>query len=173
MLTLLLLRHAKSSWDDPSLDDFDRPLAPRGAKAASLMGAYIERHKLKPDLVLSSAAVRTRATLALVLAEWSGPAPGILYEDTLYLATPTVLLERLRRAKKEARRIMLLGHNPGLQAVALELIGKGKRKSIAEIATKFPTAALAVIEFDIDTWSGSRPAAGTLALFTTPRGASA
>src|SRR5258706_139440 len=58
MLTLLLLRHAKSSWDDPSLDDFDRPLAPRGAKAASLMGAYIERHKLKPDLVLSSAAVR-------------------------------------------------------------------------------------------------------------------
>src|SRR5262245_3633053 len=120
MLTLLLLRHGKSSWDDPALEDFDRPLSKRGIKASRLMGSYLGTEGPRPDLILCSSAARTRETLALVLEEMAGPPPKVQYEEGLYLATPTVLAGRLRRIPKGGRHVMLVGHNPGMQALALE-----------------------------------------------------
>jgi phosphohistidine phosphatase len=168
VLTLLLLRHAKSSWDDPELEDFDRPLAKRGARAAREMGAFIRKEELRPDLVLCSGAVRTRATLALVLPELGPPPPEIIHEDALYLAEPAEILAQIRRAGA-ARRVMVIGHNPGLHAIALSLVGDGGRRDITALATKFPTAALAVISFDGEDWGAVRPAAGRLVRYVTPR----
>ncbi len=169
MLTLALLRHAKSAWDDPGLDDFDRPLAPRGVKAARTMGAYLARERLKPDLVLCSDAARARATLALLLPELGSPAPEILYDGALYLASPAALLDRLRRTPKNARRVLVIGHNPGLHALALDLIGDGRRSDITALATHFPAAALAVISFPAESWSAVAPAGGRLLCYMTPK----
>jgi phosphohistidine phosphatase len=169
MLTLLLLRHAKSCWDDPDLDDFDRPLAKRGAKAADLMGDYIESHHLKPELVLCSSAVRARGTLALILPHLRGASPEVVYEDELYLASPTSLLGRLRGIEAGPHSVMLLGHNPGLQALALELVKTGEKKAISQLAMKFPTCGLAVIKFETNSWKAIRPASGKLHLTMAPR----
>jgi phosphohistidine phosphatase len=169
MLTLSLLRHAKSSWGDPGLDDHARPLAERGAKAAPEIGSYLRREELRPDLVLCSGAVRTRATLALVLAALGPPAPEIRYDDALYLASPGTLLDQVRKVDPVHRHVMMIGHNPGLHALALELIGEGARKDIAALATKFPTAALAILEFDAGSWGEIGAGAGRLERFVTPR----
>jgi phosphohistidine phosphatase len=169
MLILSLLRHAKSSWDDPRLDDHERPLAKRGAKEAPRIGAYMSEHELKPDLVICSSAVRTRATLALVLAEWSGPPPRVVFEDDLYLGPPVTLLMHLQEVKAPARHVLLVGHNPGVHALALECIGSGDRKLIAGLAKGFPTAALAVITFEAGSWADIRAASGRLRHFAVPR----
>jgi phosphohistidine phosphatase len=170
MLTLSLLRHAKSAWDDPTLGDHDRPLAPRGEKAAPAMGRFIATHDLVPELVLCSTAMRTRQTIALALLEMPRKPSDILYEDDVYLATPTALRARLAQVDDTVRHIMIVGHNPGLHALALELTGTGARRAVIDMARKFSTAALAVIDFhDAEQWSGIRPAAGALRLFVTPR----
>src|SRR3990172_503494 len=169
VLPLSLLRHAKSSWAEPGIDDHERPLAKRGAKAAPEIGAYLRRERLRPDLVLCSGAVRARATLALVLAELGPPAPEVRYDDALYLATPAVMLGLLRRIDAAHAHVMVVGHNPGLHALALELIGEGSRKDIAELATKFPTAALAVLAIDAASWSKIGAASARLERFVTPR----
>lgn len=170
MLTLALLRHAKSAWDDPRVDDFDRPLASRGAAAASAMGAYLARERLEPDLVLCSTAARARDTLALVLPELGSPAPQAVYDEFLYLAAPATLLDRLRRIADGARRVLMIGHNPGLHALALDLVGGGGQGDITALATRFPTAALAVIAFPAKSWRAVRPAGGKLLRYMTPRG---
>lgn len=169
MLKLSLLRHAKSSWDDPELEDFDRPLAKRGAKAAPKMGAFIAAEDLKPDLVLCSGAVRARATLALILPELGVPPPEVSFEDDLYLCVPAVMLDRLRKVKKSVHHVMIIGHNPGLHALALELTGDGDREAMAALATGFPTAALAVFTLKAESWSEIRSASGKLEQFITPR----
>ena len=97
MRTVLLLRHAKSSWDTMSLADYDRPLAKRGQKAAPLIGAAIARLDLKPDLILCSGAARTRETLALVLPALGSPQPEVVYDDAIYMATPATLMALLRK----------------------------------------------------------------------------
>jgi phosphohistidine phosphatase len=170
MLTLLLLRHAKSSWDDPELDDFDRPLAKRGTRAASAIGSFLADTGLKPGLVLCSAAVRTRATLALMLFELDDPPPEVVTSESLYLAGADAVLAELRRAGGETPTVMVVGHNPGLHALALSLSGDGDRKALADLAMKFPTGALAVITFDCASWSEIKPAGGRLERFITPRG---
>jgi phosphohistidine phosphatase len=169
MLTLSLLRHAKSSWDDPRLDDHERPLAKRGVKDAPRVGAYMAEHDLRPDLVLCSGALRTRATLALVLAEWGGAAPETQYDDELYLAPPSVLLASLQAVEEDAPHILMIGHNPGMHALALELTGSGDRKLIAGLAKGFPTSALAVLSFELKDWSQLRAASGRLRHLVTPR----
>lgn len=166
MLTLSLLRHAKSSWDDPTLDDHDRPLAKRGVKAVPLIAAYMRREGLVPDLVLCSDAMRTRATLALLVAELGAP-PRIVYDDTLYLATPQAILSAV--SANTEKHILVVGHNPGMHALALELVGDGNRKLLAGLAREFPTAALAVLTFDVERWSDVTPVSGRLRHFTTPR----
>jgi phosphohistidine phosphatase len=169
MLTLSLLRHGKSSWTDPELADAERPLAKRGLKAAPLMGALMEREALKPDLVLCSPAVRARETLKLVLDEIEGEPPLIEFPEELYPGSPTAMLERLRAVGKEHRHVLVVGHNPGLHALALDLVGKGERGLIAELAKKFPTAAIAVLRVPGDRWSGLKRGAARLDRFVKPR----
>ena len=169
MLTLSLLRHAKSSWADRELEDHDRPLAKRGIKAAGAMGAYIATNGLQPDLVLCSDAVRTRATLTLVLPQLGKPPPKAVFDNALYMAAPAALLGRLQQLKSDARHVMVIGHNPGLHALALELTGKGKQDDVEALALKFPTCALAVLTFKARKWSDIGPGAGSLDLFMTPR----
>jgi phosphohistidine phosphatase len=169
MLTLSLLRHAKSSWDDTELEDHERPLAKRGTKDAPRIGKFMAAEELRPDLVLCSGAVRTRATLTLVLAELPGEPPEIVYDDALYLAAPPGLLGRLAKVKASASHVLMVGHNPGLHALALMLTGSGERKALAGLAGKFPAGALAVIEFDAGSWQALKSGSGRLSLFMTPR----
>lgn len=168
MLRLSLLRHAKSSWDDGSIDDFDRPLARRGETAAPRMGQLMAQQGLAPDLVLCSSAVRTRQTLDLVLPHLA-TRPQVLYEDSFYLAAPSVMLARLHKVDAEVGHVLVVGHDPGMQGLALDLSGEGDPRLLQAIAAKFPTAGLAVIRFKARSWSRIGRGAGRLELFVTPK----
>jgi phosphohistidine phosphatase len=168
MLTLTLFRHAKSSWNHPALDDFDRPLAPRGEQAAPRMAAYLAEQGLAPDLVLCSAARRTRQTLALALPEWTAE-PKIDYAEALYLASVPTLFGSIRATPAEVRHLMIIGHNPGIEMFARLAIGSGEAKARRALAAKFPTAAVAVITWDGESWADMQPGGGHLKLFMTPR----
>jgi phosphohistidine phosphatase len=169
MRTLLLLRHAKSSWDDPELDDHERPLNKRGTRDASHMGELIGERGLAPDAVLCSDAVRTRATLTLVLAAAGARPARIQIQPRLYLAEPPAIIELVRALPAECQRCLVVGHNPGIHALALGLTGSGERKALAALAIKFPTGGLAVIDLDVEGWGDVRPGAGALRLFTSPK----
>ena len=172
MLTLLLLRHAKSSWDDPGLADYDRPLAKRGKKAAPEIGAALAAKGLRPDLVLCSSAVRARETLELVLKALGPPAPEVRYDEELYMAAPAILIARLRKHMADPaspQHVMLVGHNPGFEELARMLAGSGGGDDCARLAEKFPTCSVAVIAFDADSWSAVEAGAGRLAHFLTPK----
>lgn len=169
MLTLAILRHAKSSWDAPAADDFSRPLAPRGIAAAPLMGREIARLGLKPDAILCSPAARTRETLALAIPKIDTKHQKVLFEDDLYMASAEDLLARLRRLPKETRTALLIGHNPSLHNLALALAGSGKPADLADMASHFPTCALAVIDFDLPAWRDLAVRTGKLVHFIVPR----
>ena len=167
---LLLLRHAKSSWDDPLLPDHDRPLAPRGQADAAAMGAEMRAHGLDPDLVLVSTARRTRETLALL--EPFDEAPVVDALEALYLASDQKILDLLRAVPETARSVLVIGHNPGLHNLALALLGPAamarRDPAALRLANKFPTAAL--VEFAIATpWWGLEPGGGRLVRFLCPR----
>ncbi len=164
MPELLLLRHAKSDWKDRRLDDFDRPLAPRGRRAAPLIGRYLASQGLEPDLVLCSTAQRAAETLDLVLTALAS-RPEISYLKTLYLAPPSRLLAVLRRQSPDRSRILLIAHNPGLHHLAIDLAGSGP--AAASLAEKYPTAALA--RFRVSDWAGLGEAPATLLDFVRPR----
>jgi phosphohistidine phosphatase len=168
MLTLFLLRHAKSSWDDTAIDDFERPLARRGREAAPRMGAYMARHNFIPDLILCSTAERARQTLELVVPSFE-PIPAVLYEDALYLATDAALFARLRRVAGEVRGLMIVGHDPGLHTLALDLSGAGDPQELQALAAKFPTGGLAVISFKTRDWAKITKATGRLVRFMAPK----
>jgi phosphohistidine phosphatase len=168
MLTLLLLRHAKSSWEVPALADYDRPLAKRGQKNAPRMGAEIAALGLRPDLVLCSGAARTRQTLDLAQAAWGAPPPQVVYDDQIYMASPAALLKLLRALPDAPPRVMIVGHNPGLEELSEELVGSGDAAARELLASKFPTCALAVFTFDVSSWSDIGSGGGTLAHFLTP-----
>ncbi|WP_336485244.1 SixA phosphatase family protein [Methylobacterium nigriterrae] len=165
MLRLLLLRHAKS--DRPAgVADLDRPLNPRGRKAAPLMAAYLAEQELRPDLALVSPARRTRETWEPV-----GQAIGqarVELVDGIYEAPASALLAVIRDAS-DARSLMLVGHNPGLQNLAIRLAGAGSREDRARLRTQFPTAALAVIDFEADAWREIGWGGGRLERFLGPR----
>ncbi|MGX5800472.1 SixA phosphatase family protein [Bradyrhizobium sp. Arg314] len=145
---LLILRHAKSSWDDSSLADFDRPLAPRGQKTAPLIGRELARRGWLPDLALVSPALRTRETWQLVAAELPRHVRAQFAEE-LYEAAAGAILARVRQAK--ATSLLVIGHNPGLQHFVLRLAGAGSDESVfKKIEAKFPTAALARFTQDED-----------------------
>ena len=145
---LLILRHAKSSWDDPALADFDRPLAPRGLKTAPLMGRELARRGWLPDLALVSPTLRTRDTWRLVAQELPKHVQAEFAEE-LYEAAPATILARVRQAK--ATNLLVIGHNPGLQQFGLRLAGAGSDESVfKKIEAKFPTAALARFTLDED-----------------------
>jgi len=166
MLTLSLFRHAKSSWTDPSLGDFDRPLAPRGLKAAHAMGAFMAE-KVRPDLVLCSPARRTRDTLGHISGLIGNP--HMIFPPDLYLASPEMLLASIHATDDTVRHLMLVGHNPGLHALAVALVEPDKSASTKALSAKFPTAGLAVITFQTETWRNIAPGTGSLSLFMTPK----
>jgi phosphohistidine phosphatase len=169
MLTLSLLRHAKSSWADPALDDHDRPLAKRGVKAMPDIVKYLRREQLRPSLILCSSAVRTRATVALLITGLGPPAPELISDDSLYLAQPSTLLAVIRETNAVHTHVMLVGHNPGLHALALELVGDGDRKAVGALAMEVPTAALAIFTVPLDSWAEIKSGTGRLDHFATPR----
>lgn len=168
MLTLSLLRHAKSSWADPAQDDFDRPLNERGREAAPRMGAYMAEQKLAPKLILCSPALRTRQTLALVLPHLQRTAE-IAYEDDLYLASTGQLLKKIRKTTAATSHLMIVGHDPGMHGIATKLAGSGDPATLDFLAAKFPTAGLAVILFDAKSWADVGDGDGRLRLFMTPK----
>jgi phosphohistidine phosphatase len=168
MLTLSLLRHAKSSWKNPSLPDRERPLASRGIADAPMMGRTMTERGIDPELVLCSSARRTVDTLALVLPELK-VEPKVEYEDALYHASPAEMLEMLRAIQPGASRVMIVGHNPEIQRLALDLIGSGSKHMRDRLQEKYPTAGLVVINFTAGLWSSVDVNSGSLNLFLAPR----
>jgi len=167
MLTLCLLRHAKSSWKDPNLPDHDRPLNSRGRTEAPVMGKEIRKRGLDPDLVLCSTARRTRDTLALVLPELNAE-PKIVYEDGLYHGTPREMLDLLHAVAATPSQVLLVGHNPELHAFSLDLISSGAAHLKDRLEAKLPTAGLVVLRFPAGAWKDVAVNSGKLELFLTP-----
>lgn len=157
---LALLRHAKSSWDDPNLDDRDRPLNQRGQGAADRIGHHVRDRAMVIDLVLCSSSRRTRQTLDLLQLP---PQVEVLVEDELYDATAGDLLGRLHRVADAVTSVLVIGHNPAVQELAIELTGDQERLEA------FPTAALADLRVPMATWDDLRPGIATLHEFVTPR----
>jgi len=168
MLTLSLLRHAKSSWSNPTLADRERPLTTRGVADAPLMGKAMAERGIDPELVLCSSARRTRDTLDLVLPELR-VEPKVVYFDELYHASPAQMLEMLHGIQPGANRVMLVGHNPEIQSFALDLVGSGPKHFRDRLRTKYPTAGLAVINFVSGLWKSVSVNSGTLNLFLSPK----
>lgn len=169
MKRIYLLRHAKSSWDNPGLSDFERPLNGRGRKAAPRIGQLLRQRGWIPDLVFCSSAVRTLETWGLVAAELPA-AVDFKPMKSLYLAMPSQLLRAVEGCPDKAEAAMLIGHNPGLETLALQLAGPGSDIGALErLREKFPTAALAVIDFDSARWKDIARAPGKLRAFISPR----
>lgn len=168
MLTLALLRHAKSSWSDATAFDRERPLAARGLADAPLMGKAMAERGIDPELVLCSSARRTRDTLDLVLPELR-VEPKVIYEDALYHASAEQMLEMLHALQPGATRVMLVGHNPEIHSLALDLVGSGPKQYRDRLRAKYPTAGLAVINFENGLWKSVSVNSGTLSLFLTPK----
>ena len=169
---ILLLRHAKSAWDEPGLDDYERPLAPRGRRAAAVMGVYIRDEELVPDLVLCSGARRARETWAIAAHELTpgrGPAPAVEHDRALYMATGEFLLRRLRKLDGSVKSVLLVGHEGGVDALARRLASDGPAPLRRRLGEKYPTAALAVLAVELDGWAALRDKAGTLTRFTAPK----
>ena len=163
---LWLLRHAKSSWDDPGLDDEDRPLAPRGERAADLMRDHLAVEVINPELVLCSSALRARQTLARVLPAL-GTTLEVRIEPSLYTFDVGVLLDRLSRVSADVASLLLVGHNPAMQELVERIADRGDR--LDELSRKFPTAALAEIAFRLDSWIDLAERPGELVRFVVPR----
>jgi phosphohistidine phosphatase len=165
MKRLHLLRHAKSSWNDPTLADHDRPLAPRGRRAAKVMAEHLARKGISPELVVCSPSRRTRQTLKR-LAPALGKSAEVRIEPELYAAPAADLLDVLHEVPDEVESVMLIGHNPGIQDLALSLASAGPE--IQRLRSKFPTAALATLELD-GTWRELAPGSAELASFVKPK----
>ena len=164
MKTLLLMRHAKSAWDDPSLDDHDRRLAPRGRRAAPSIAAWLREQGLGLLHVRCSSAARARETLELMQPALHDADVHI--DEDLYLANADELLELVRTLPDEAPSVLLIGHNPGMQRLTVLLAGRSQARRRVE--AKFPTAALAVIALPVERWADTRPASGDLVAYVTP-----
>ena len=159
MKTLLLLRHGKSSWDDPNLEDFDRPLNDRGVDDSEMMGKYAKKKKVKADLVLSSPATRAKHTTELFVAA-SRLKNAPVYDERLYEASARRLLSIISGVDDENETILLVGHNPGLEDLCERLTGDTR---------KLPTAALVRIDLKIDKWGAPKGGNGKLAWRATPK----
>ena len=170
MKTVYLLRHAKSDWGDPAIKDHDRSLNERGREAAPKIGAHIKSKRYKPDTILCSTARRTVETFDLI-KEASGS--NVKFEETLYLAEPRHLIERLRWLDDGLKSAMIIGHNPGMEQLANALArvpaNAGEEKLHRRMREKFSTCALAVIKLPVSAWREVKPGTGTLIDFVRPR----
>jgi phosphohistidine phosphatase len=163
--TLYLLRHAKSSWDDPSLPDHDRPLAPRGQRACELVAQHLRRHEISPALVLCSSSTRTQETFERVSAGFSRPAHAQI-EDSLYAATADELLTRLRTVDGAIASVMLIGHYPSIQELAVSLVRAEPQRE--RLTDKFPTGTLVTLAL-AGSWAALAPETATLTALVKPR----
>ena len=168
MPRLLLLRHAKSSWAEPGTADRDRPLAPRGREAAKRMASHMAGADFVPTRILCSPARRTRETLAAILPHFPDKTQ-VAIADELYEPGHDDYRAVIAAHGGNAACLLVIGHNPAIHATALRLFGPADKKTAAQLASKFPTAALAVIEFDSADWNRIRPKGGRLVSFLRPR----
>jgi phosphohistidine phosphatase len=170
MLRLMLLRHAKSDWPS-GVQDAERPLSDRGEAAARLMGDYLAHHALVPGRAVCSPARRTRDTWTALSARWAEAAKAvdIVFDARLYGATRQGIVSIIRGQDDAVRTLLVIGHNPGLQEAAEWLIAAGDVEQRERLREKFPTAALAVIDFALDGWNRIHERAGRLDRFVTPR----
>ena len=170
MLRLMLLRHAKAV---PHRDGADhaRALAPRGLSDAEALAVALAGEHLIPDLIAVSDSRRTLETLGAIQAAWpAGGLAGTRVETTgdLYHASSSALLAAIRKLPLSARTVLLIGHNPGIAELALSLAGYGDRYALARMMRKFPTCALAILDFDMETWKEAAIRQGRLDRFVTP-----
>jgi phosphohistidine phosphatase len=165
MRTLYLLRHAKSSWDDPGLPDHDRPLAPRGRRATELLAEHLRREDISPPLVLCSSARRARETLDGIAPALGGEV-DVRVDPGIYGATPGDLIERLQAIPDAVESAMLIGHNPTIQSLVLTLAASGEQ--LETLAAKYPTGALATLTFD-GSWRELGPGDAELVAFVRPK----
>lgn len=165
MKTLTLLRHAKSSWDDPGQRDFERPLNARGRRAARAMGHEMRRLGLGFDRIVASPSKRTTETLEEAAESFGPLAP--LYDERVYLASLPTLLRIVHEADDADNRLLIVGHNPGMEQLALLLAGNGVLRG--EVAVKYPTGALAELRFAVERWGEVDEGGGALARFIRPR----
>lgn len=168
MKTLTLLRHAKSGWDDPVARDFDRPLNPRGRRAATTMGRHMRDLDLAFDRVLASPAVRVQETIDEVERGY-GRRLSPSWDRRLYLASAATLLDVIHEAGGAADRVLLVGHNPGLEDLVLALVPDEAGSLRDAVEEKYPTATLAEMTFDTAAWTEATAGTGRLTRFVRPR----
>ena len=159
MKTIFLLRHAKSSWNDPGLADFDRPLNERGKKAAPFMGKLMQEKGFAPEIIVTSPAVRARTTASLV-KEAGRLAGPLTFEPAIYEASPQGIRQVVSELSDSIKSVLIVGHNPGMEGFIRYLTGRME---------PMPTAALAVIPMDIDRWDNISEGCGTLQEVFRPR----
>jgi len=169
MKKLLLMRHGKSDWNKPGQEDIERPLAPRGQKAAGRMAAWIEQHGLRPDAALISTARRAQETWQLA-KDTFGAIASAESQEALYLASPGEVLDQLANLPDSHETVIVIGHNPGLESLSHLLAGPGAdRAALADLRRGFPTAALAVFELAGDSWSSLSSDGARMTDFVRPR----
>ena len=168
MRRLLLFRHAKAESSKPGEEDRARALIERGRKDAGRIGAYMASHGLKPDRVLVSPAKRAQETWKHVAAALK-PAPAATMVEKLYDATPHAILAAIKEAPASAHTLMVIGHNPGLQELAVMLIASGDIDAREALREKLPTSGLAIVDFAFDDWGRLHPQSGRLERFVSPR----
>lgn len=166
-LTLYLMRHAKSSWSDPSRSDIERPLNKRGRKAAKQIGEYLAKLPMAPDLVLCSPAERTQETLGIVQSCFPSELP-VEIRKKLYGGSIMDQLSTISGLPDDISATLLVGHNPQLSILALRLADKSKATP-KKLRMGMPTAALVHLEFDCASWQEVRPGAGRVIGFVTPK----
>ncbi len=167
MRRLMLLRHAKTERAVPGERDRDRKLMKRGRSDAPVIGAYMAHHGLTPDLALVSPAKRAQETWALVASAFAKP-PRTVSDERIYNASPEALIAVIGEARK-AHTLLLIGHNPGLQDLATQLIAAGDVDMREQLKEKLPTSGLVVIDLPVDDWALLHPHAGRLERFVSPR----
>jgi phosphohistidine phosphatase len=165
---LVVLRHAKSARPTGTADH-ERPLAPRGRRDAPAAGHALAEADLLPDLALCSTAVRARQTWALAAGQWGTPPP-VRHDPRLYGADAGELLAVVREVPAGVATLLLVGHNPGLEDLILDLAGDGLGDTLEQVRTKFPTSAVAVLAWHGTTWRSLTPGTALLASVTVPRG---
>jgi phosphohistidine phosphatase len=164
---LILFRHAKSDWPE-GVDDHDRPLSDRGKKAAPVMGVYLEKNKLLPDLVLVSTARRAQETWTRACRALKAPPPAKNTRE-VYEAAAEKLLDVVRKTGPDVRTLMIVGHNPGLEELAKRLMKDAGGEAGGRLQEKFPTAAIAVLSFDAGEWKDIAAGSCSLDRFVTPK----
>ena len=168
MLTLSIVRHAKSSWGDASLRDIDRPLNERGKAQALRLGSYLSEKQISPDLIICSSAKRARQTLKQMKKNWHTDSE-VVVENQLYLASPNTIIRLLGEYGARHTHIMIIGHNPGLHMLAHKLSVRGNDEDLAILAEKYPTGTLCTIKSRAEKWKKIGKASGKLIYLATPK----